>query len=83
MPGRRLEDRIHELCGQATDKDWRRILSELRMAIQEHTMRVSNRAAAAVVGGMPHIMRERRERRLVPSDWIPNDFRDLDDRSIS
>jgi len=74
MPRRRLEDRIHDLCERANERDWPRILSELRRAIREHTLRVANRSAAAVVGGQPHIMRERRERRHVPQGWCPADF---------
>lgn len=71
MPRRRLEDRIHDLCQRANERDWYRILSELRRAIREHTLKVANRSAAAVVGGHPQIMRERRRRRDVLEKWFP------------
>ena len=73
MPGRRLEDRIHDLCQRANERDWYRILSELRLAIREHTLKVANRSAAAVVGGQPHIIRERRGRRNITESWFPHD----------
>jgi hypothetical protein len=38
-------------------------LAELRTAIHEHALKMSNLAMAAVVGGQPHLIRERRERR--------------------
>jgi len=79
MPRRRLEDRIHDLCQRANERDWPRILSELRRAIREHTLRVANRSAAAVVGGQPQIMRERRERRDVPEGWFLGDSHEGED----
>lgn len=83
MPRRRLEDRIQDLCRRATDRNWPQILSELRKAIREHSLRVANRTAAAVVGGMPHLMRERRERNDLPSDWIPEEFRNSSNRTVN
>ena len=83
MPRRRLEDRIHDLCQRANERDWPRILFELRRAIREHTLRVANRSAAAVVGGQPQIMRERRERRDVPEGWFPRDFHEGEDGRIN
>jgi hypothetical protein len=80
MPRRRLEDRIHELCEQANERDWYRTLSELRRAIREHTLKVANRTAAAVVSGQPHIMRERRGRRDVPESWF---FPECHEREVS
>ena len=83
MPRRRLEDRIHDLCRRAHERDWPRILSELRKAIREHTLRVANRSAAAVVGGQPQIMRERRERREVPQGWFLRDFQEGEDGRVN
>lgn len=83
MPRRRLEDRIQDLCRRATERNWPQILSELRRAIREHSLRVANRTAAAVIGGMPHIMRERRERKDVVSDWIPEEFRNSNERTVN
>jgi hypothetical protein len=74
MRRRRLEDRIAELCRQAAEREWSRTLAELRRAIREHTLRVANRTAAAIVAGKPQIIRERRVRRDVPKDWIPSDL---------
>ena len=82
MPRRRLENRIHELCQRAYERDWYRILSELRWAIREHTLKVANRSAAAVVGGHPHVMRERRGRRNVPDSWFLGDFHDAEESRI-
>jgi hypothetical protein len=62
MPRRRLEDRIRELCARASEPDWRSVLAELRIAIHEHALKMSNLTMAAVVGGHPHIIRERRGR---------------------
>lgn len=74
MRRRRLEDRIEELCRQATKQEWPRTLAELRRAIREHTLRVANRTAAAIVAGKPQIIRERRTHRHVPKDWVPREF---------
>jgi hypothetical protein len=79
MRRRRLEDRIEDLCRQATEREWPRTLAELRRAIREHTLRVANRTAAAIVAGKPQIIRERRVRRDVPNDWIPREFQASDD----
>jgi hypothetical protein len=76
---RRLEDRIEELCQQAAEREWPRTLAELRRAIREHTLKVANRTAAAIVAGKPQILRERRVRRDVPKNWIPNGFQGSDD----
>ena len=83
MPRRRLEDRIHDLCQRANERDWYRILSELRRAIREHTLKVANRSAAAVVGGQPHIMRERRQPRAVPERWFPRDLYTRQERAFN
>jgi hypothetical protein len=64
MPPRRLEDRIRELCVRvltAKESDWPETLMELRMAIQEHSLRVTNLASAATVAGKPDLIRERRK----------------------
>ncbi len=79
MPRRRLEDRIHDLCQRANERGWPRILSELRRAIREHALRVANRSAAAVVGGQPYIVRERRD---LPESWFPQDSQDGQARSV-
>ena len=63
MP-RRLEDRIRELCVRvltARESDWPGTLVELRMAIQEHSLRVTNLASAATLAGKPDLIRERRK----------------------
>ena len=83
MPRRRLEDRIHDLCQRANERDWYRILSELRRAIREHTLKVANRSAAAVVGGHPQVMRERRGRRNVPDTWFLGDFADAEENRVN
>lgn len=79
MRRRRLEDRIHDLCERATENNWRRMLGELRNAMREHALRVANRNAAAVVGGMPHILRERRKRTEISTEWIPCEFETSND----
>jgi hypothetical protein len=80
MPRRRLEDRIRDLCSRATEPEWPRILAELRLAIQEHTLRVANLTMTAVVTGQPHIIRERRDRLDAPFSIVlsglPDDSRD-------
>ena len=81
MPRRRVEDRIHDLCQRANERDWCQILSELRRAIREHALRVGNRSAAAVVGGQPHLMRVRREGRDLAESWFPQDSQDGQARS--
>jgi hypothetical protein len=63
MPARRLEDRIRELCARALYEkgpDWTTTIGELRLAIQEHTLRINNLAAAATVANQPELIRERR-----------------------
>ena len=63
MP-RRLEDRIRELCARvltAKEADWNEALTELRMAIQEHSLRVANLNSAATIAGKPELIRERRK----------------------
>ena len=63
MPGRRLEDKIRELCARAVYEDghpWRATLGELQVAIEEHVLKVANVAAAATVIGKPDVVRERR-----------------------
>ena len=63
MPARRLEDRIRELCGRALYEkgdQWTATIADLRFALQEHTLRAGNLAAAATVGNQPELIRERR-----------------------
>jgi len=62
MPARRLEDRIRELCARALyerEPEWSARLRQLQIAIQEHTLRVGNACAGAVVSGRP--ITERRQ----------------------
>ena len=64
MPGRRLEDRIRDLCARAVYEEgyrWRSTLGELQIAIEEHILKVANVTAAATVIGRPEIVRERRK----------------------
>ena len=54
MTGRRLTDRIKELCAKALDRmepEWDSTLTELQYAIQEHALRLSNISVAASVAG--------------------------------
>ena len=63
MSGRRLEDRIRELCARALytrEPEWGRIITELQLAIKEHELRVTNLTTAATVAGQPQLVRERR-----------------------
>ncbi len=63
MPARRLEDRIRELCARALYQkgtEWKATLRELQLAIQEHSLRLSNLTTAATIGRKPHLVRERR-----------------------
>jgi len=64
MPARRLEDRIRELCARVVFEkgaQWASTIHELQLAIQEHTLRVSNLTTAATIVGQPQLVRERRE----------------------
>ena len=61
---RRLEDRIRELCARALyerNPEWSQTIHELRSAIQEHNLRVTNLTGAALIGGRPDLIVERRE----------------------
>ncbi len=63
MPGRRLEDRIRDLCARAVYEqgaEWSRTVSELQVAIQEHLLRLANTTALTLVG-KPEVVRERRQ----------------------
>ena len=63
MPGRRLEDRIRDLCARAVYEEgphWSRTVKELQVAIQEHMLRLANTTAAMTVAGRPDVARERR-----------------------
>lgn len=62
MPSRRLEDSIRELCAaviEAKDAEIEPALSELKVALHEHTERLRNLAAAthktvnALLAGVP------------------------------
>jgi hypothetical protein len=63
MPARRLEDRIRELCARLLMEEepkWSATAHELQLALQEHTLRIRNLAAAVFVAGTP-IMERRRK----------------------
>jgi hypothetical protein len=65
MPSRRLEDRIRELCARVLYErgtDWQKTVHQLQLAIQEHSLRLINKTAAATVGGRPEVIIERRDR---------------------
>ena len=64
MPGRRLEDKIRDLCARAVyeqGSDWRRTVTELQNAIQEHVLRMANTTTAMTVIGKADVARERRQ----------------------
>jgi hypothetical protein len=70
MPTRRLEDRIRELCARVLYEkgpDWEKTVHQLQLSIQEHSLRLINKTAAATVGGKPEVIIERRERSAVKS----------------
>lgn len=83
VPRRRLEDRIRDLCSQASEPNWRIVLAELRLSIHEHALKMSNLAMAAVVSGQPQIIRERRERRATPELSLHRDARERSDAPAS
>jgi hypothetical protein len=65
MPSRRLEDRIRELCARVLYEKgtgWQKTVHQLQSAIQEHSLRLTNKTAAATVGGKPEVIIERRDR---------------------
>ena len=62
MPARRLEDRIRELCARALyerEPQWSDTIHQLQLAIDEHSLRVTNANAASVVGGRPFLVERR------------------------
>ena len=64
MPGRRLEDKIRDLCARAVYEQgaqWSRTVTELQTAIQEHVLRLANMTTAVTVIGKPEVARERRQ----------------------
>jgi hypothetical protein len=64
VPGRRLEDRIRDLCARAVyerGSDWKRTVTELQNAIQEHVLRMANTTTAMTVIGKADVARERRQ----------------------
>ena len=64
MPGRRLEDKIRDLCARAVYEqgaDWKHTVVQLQAAIQEHVLRMANTTAAMTVIGKPEVARERRQ----------------------
>jgi hypothetical protein len=64
LPGRRIEDRIRELCARiavAQGEEVAEMLSELQIAMHEHARRVDNETTAAVIT-WPVFPKERRKR---------------------
>jgi len=63
-PERRLEDKIRDLCANlvvSSDDDFQQALSELRAAINEHTLRIQNRTSAVVLR-WPEFPQDRRKK---------------------
>lgn len=63
MPSRRLEDKIRELCARVVSErgpEWWGTVSDLRAALEEHTLKVNNRAATATVANRLTLIPERR-----------------------
>ncbi len=53
MAARRLEDRIRQLCVRLLiehELEWSLTAKELQLTLQEHTLRMRNRAAAVFAG---------------------------------
>jgi hypothetical protein len=71
MAARRLEDRIRELCARLLieqEPKWNRTAKELQSALQEHTIRLRDLAAAVFVGGTPVVDRRKKwERNCGPT----------------
>jgi hypothetical protein len=66
MPGRRLEDRIRELCAKAataSDDETLEVLQELRRALHEHARQLRAMAAQTLTGGMLGANAERRSKK--------------------
>jgi hypothetical protein len=63
LAARRLEDRIRELCARLLieqEPKWNRTAKELQSALQEHTIRLRDLAAAVFVGGTPVVDRRKK-----------------------
>ena len=66
MPGRRLEDRIRELCAKAStasDDETVEVLRELRRALHEHARHLRAMAAEKLTGGTQATNEERRSKK--------------------
>lgn len=66
MPGRRLEDRIRELCAKAatsSDAETVQVLQELRRALHEHARHLRAMAAEKLTGGTQAHDDDRRSKR--------------------
>ena len=62
VPTRRLEDRIRELCARALyerDPEWSATLTQLQLAIQEHSHRIANACTGSIVAGKSLIIERR------------------------
>jgi hypothetical protein len=44
--------------------EWQKTVHELQVAIQEHSLRITNKTAVAIVGGKPDVIVERRDRSM-------------------
>ncbi len=66
MPGRRLEDRIRELCAKAataSDAEIVQVLQELRHALHEHARNLRAMAAEKLTGRTQDSNQDRRSKR--------------------
>ena len=66
MPGRRLEDRIRELCAKAataSDDETLEVLQELRRALHEHARQLRAMAAEKLTGGTQRFGDDRRSKK--------------------
>ena len=65
MPGRRLEDRIRELCAKAataSEGETLQVLQELRRALHEHARHLRSMAAQRLTGAKQGLEKERRHK---------------------
>jgi hypothetical protein len=63
MAARRLEDRVRQLCARLLieqEPEWNLTAKELRLALQDHTLRLRNLATAVFIGGTRIVERRRK-----------------------
>lgn len=63
MAARRLEDRIRQLCARLLieqEPEWDLTVKELQQALQEHTLRMRDLAAAVFVSGTRVVERRKK-----------------------